>query len=558
MILLAPRQTSPVSFRVITVPQETKAAELRARIVAGEPFEKVAKENSTDSSASSGGLMGPFALADLRPELRAALSGLSPGDVSTVVKIGNEFYLLQLIASEELAWATENTKAMDSLDKGRYAEAVQSFSTAVQLAEKFGPDDSRLGQSLSGLAETYRLQEDFSALGALYRRLVAIRWSADSNKGSIAVPDLVDRFSDVVSLAYFRGNQFEAALKKFQEALNQTPGGEALYLAMSSILVKAELTAEAENVMQRAVRAFQTSRRVRYKEAEMYRDSGKMRRALEIFQEASQMKAPAAMPPQLDQAQLSFIYQRMGGINTDLTQFNAAIDAYEKALEISPENADARIALGDVYLRRGQRMEALAEYTHVLTTHSEKAGPHYRVADAHLQMGDFPEAAEAAARALKIDPQQRKARFVRGTALMRMGRTEEGQRELQDYQRQEAEAQSETNEQRDLIVSNRGASALVLDGRGDDAVALFRKSIDAHPEAGELRLNLGLALAMLGRHSEASRVLETLLDGGSSDNFLVYKALAREYESLKNDKASQKYGALYIQKIDEALEKELQ
>src|SRR4030095_4637117 len=120
-------------------------------------FEKLAKENSTDASAASGGLMGPFAPADLRSELRTALSGLSPAEVSPIVKIGNEFYLLQLVASEEVAWTTENTKAMDSLEKGRYGEAVQAFSRAVQLAEKFGPDDSRLGQSLSGLAETYRL-----------------------------------------------------------------------------------------------------------------------------------------------------------------------------------------------------------------------------------------------------------------------------------------------------------------------------------------------------------------------------------------------------------------
>jgi hypothetical protein len=39
-------------------------------------------------------------------------------------------------------------------------------------------------------------------------------------------------------------------------------------------------------------------------------------------------------------------------------------------------------------------------------------------------MRKFP---EAAARALKIDPQQRKARYVSGVALIRVGRNEEGQ-----------------------------------------------------------------------------------------------------------------------------------
>src|SRR5262249_17904189 len=164
-------------------------------------------------------------------------------------------------------------------------------------------------------------------------------------------------------------------LKKYQDALNKTPGTEALYLAMSSLLVRAELTEEAAEVMQHAARAFPSSRRLRYKEAEMHRDSGRMRKALETFQQASQMKAPAGMPPELDRSQLSFIYQRIGGINTDLTEFDAAIEAYKKSLEISPENADARVALGDMYLRRGQYRDALTEYARVITEHPDKAIP---------------------------------------------------------------------------------------------------------------------------------------------------------------------------------------
>ena len=61
----------------------------------------------------------------------------------------------------------------------------------------------------------------------------------------------------------------------------------------------------------------------------------------------------------------------------------------------------------------------------------------------------------------------------------------------------------------------------------------------------------------MGRHSEAVSVLKDLFDNGTGDNFLVYKALAREYESLKDEKVSQKYSALYIRKIDAALEEEL-
>ena len=69
MILWAPSQAGQVSFRSLTVPTERKAAELRARILTGESFETIARENSTDVSAPAGGFVGTFAPADLPPEV---------------------------------------------------------------------------------------------------------------------------------------------------------------------------------------------------------------------------------------------------------------------------------------------------------------------------------------------------------------------------------------------------------------------------------------------------------------------------------------------------------
>src|SRR6185295_6945410 len=97
--------------------------------------------------------------------------------------------------TNDAAWTAENAAGVESLQKGRFADAVSSFLKAVQLAEKFGADDDRVGESLSGLAEAYRLQEDFANAGSVYRRVLSIRWSGASNKGNMAVADLVDRFA---------------------------------------------------------------------------------------------------------------------------------------------------------------------------------------------------------------------------------------------------------------------------------------------------------------------------------------------------------------------------
>ena len=53
-----------------------------AGVLAGESWEKLAKENSTDASAPAGGFMGAFVPGDLLQELRTALSGLVPGRIS--------------------------------------------------------------------------------------------------------------------------------------------------------------------------------------------------------------------------------------------------------------------------------------------------------------------------------------------------------------------------------------------------------------------------------------------------------------------------------------------
>src|SRR5206468_1262148 len=103
LILFAP-QADQVTFRIITVRTEGEASELRARILASESFEAVARERSTDSSAPAGGFAGTFAPADLQQELQTALSGLSPRQISPVLKMGNEFFLFQLAAPAEAEW----------------------------------------------------------------------------------------------------------------------------------------------------------------------------------------------------------------------------------------------------------------------------------------------------------------------------------------------------------------------------------------------------------------------------------------------------------------------
>jgi tetratricopeptide (TPR) repeat protein len=473
-------------LRLIVVSSEEKAAALRAQVLKGASFDALAREHSTDSSAKAGGYLGVFAPTDLRREFQAALAALKPGEVSPVIKIGNEFALLQPITEEEVS-----------------------------------------------------------------RGILSSRWAGKEGSG---LTEMLDNFTALLSLAYFRDRQFEEMLKKYEQTVRQAPVSEDLYLAMNSILSGAELRVEAEALMSRAIQQFPESRRVRYRLAELHRDSGRMRKALEVFREASEMKAPADMDALLDRRQRSFIYQRMGGINTDLVQFDDAVAAYKKALEIDSTNAEARLALGDLYLRRDRLDDALTEYTRVAADRPESAAPHNRLSELYLRMGRLSDSEQSAARALANDPTHRRSSYVRAMALIRLGRDEEGEKQLQQYEKLESDAQLEANLDREISTTNRGAASLLLDGRGDEAIGMFRRGVELYPKALAVRLNLALAQAKLGRNQDAAKTFQEIIDLGSGDSFLIHFNLARLYERLGDTKAGRRHQLLYLQALDEALE----
>jgi peptidyl-prolyl cis-trans isomerase SurA len=91
----------PASDRGINVAQQEAAQEqanqLRARLLAGEPFAKLAGELSSSGSKSNGGLVGTLRLDDLSEDRQQAIAGLKIGGISEVLRTnrGYEIFLLE-------------------------------------------------------------------------------------------------------------------------------------------------------------------------------------------------------------------------------------------------------------------------------------------------------------------------------------------------------------------------------------------------------------------------------------------------------------------------------
>jgi tetratricopeptide (TPR) repeat protein len=62
--------------------------------------------------------------------------------------------------------------------QGHYADAEESFLSALEAAEKFGPEDTRLATTLNDLAAVYYNQGKYAQAEPLYKRALAIREKA--------------------------------------------------------------------------------------------------------------------------------------------------------------------------------------------------------------------------------------------------------------------------------------------------------------------------------------------------------------------------------------------
>jgi tetratricopeptide (TPR) repeat protein len=544
--LVSQSQEERVGLRIIAVRTEAEAASLRRQIQAGGSFEALAREHSVDASSSAGGYMGLFQLKELRPELVHALEGLTASQISSITRLGNEFALLQRLSLDETDWIVSNEAGLKAFQQGRYEEAAQNFRQAVERAGKLKPQDYRIEDSLHGLAETYRLQKKYSEAEPVYRRYLALHW------GGPNAPEVIDRLSALLAVAYFRDSEFTDTVRRFEEAVGRGPLGEDLYQAMSATLFKAQLMSEAETLMVRAARLFPESKDVQYHLAQLYRSSLNTKKALEAFEQLSRMKAPAGIDPALDRLQQSVVYQKIGSIHAELVEFDQAISAYKKSLELTPDGAESRLGLGDIYLQQGRTEGALAEYSRVVASDPKNVMGLARLADANLKIGRLAEAAVAAAKVLAIDSGHRRAHFVRATALVRMDQKDDADRELELYGKLEAETRAEADRSRDIIVLNRGAAAKLLEGHPEEAIEMFLKIIDSYPDAPAHYLNLGIAQSKLGRHKAAADTLQKML-GLGMDSFLVSRNLAQEYKLLGDLEASRRHEVIYLQNVDLAL-----
>lgn len=95
----------PTTDRGINVAQDdeakAKAEEIRKRLMAGEPFARLAAEISDAASKANGGLIGPLNRDELAAGLRAQIDRMQVGDLTEVIRTTRGYQILKLESRTE-------------------------------------------------------------------------------------------------------------------------------------------------------------------------------------------------------------------------------------------------------------------------------------------------------------------------------------------------------------------------------------------------------------------------------------------------------------------------
>jgi len=103
--------SAAIPLRLMVVNSAEEAGRLRAELEKGADFAVLAREKSVDATSLDGGLLGKVDPSTLREEIRTALQGLAPGQISPVFRIPSGFAMVKVLAPDELAEITESQRA---------------------------------------------------------------------------------------------------------------------------------------------------------------------------------------------------------------------------------------------------------------------------------------------------------------------------------------------------------------------------------------------------------------------------------------------------------------
>ena len=326
----------------------------------------------------------------------------------------------------------------------------------------------------------------------------------------------------LLGLVQLAARRYDEAIDAMRAAVRIDPRDERPRIDLADALVASGRLEEAARHLTDTLGVFQASGRARYLLGLVYQRQGRYPQARQELARAASMKPLLGM---------NSIFQTIGALARSQQEYDAAIDAFSSRVDLVPNDPQAHLDLGDMFVRQGRHEEALAEFAASLMLDRSRPEVYTSIGQVHLREGRFEKAREAARQALTLDGLNKETHYLLATSLLRLGLESEGRRELEIYQRLQTEATAARTRQLEIEGFRRDAAISAASKDYEKAAALLRQALERDPKSAATHRDLGLTLLNAGRAAEAVDELKAAVSSAADDADL-HAYLAQAYDAL--------------------------
>ena len=209
----------------------------------------------------------------------------------------------------------------------------------------------------------------------------------------------------------------------------------------------------------------------------------------------------------------AILFKIQGAVLKGLGQLDLSIEAYNKALAIKPDYAEAYYNMGNALKAQGQLEEAIEAYNKALAIKPDYAEAYSNMGITLQEQGKLEEAIEAYNKALAIKPDYADAYNNMGVALEAQGQLEEA---IEAYNKALAIKPNYAEAYYNMGVT------LHEQGKLEEAIEAYNKALSIKPDYAEAKHTLS-SLTGKTTNSAPREYVENLFDGyaGKFDQSLV-------------------------------------
>jgi len=274
--------------------------------------------------------------------------------------------------------------------------------------------------------------------------------------------------------------RLDAAQADFTAVLEARPGQPAALAGLGQVALERGEYPQAIRFFEQALTADPGADRLRYPLAMAYRQQGQVeqaRRNLLLKGSTDPAVADPVLADMAGRSRSAQYYLERGYAASRAGRQGEAVMEFRRAVEYNPDDAAARVSLGQGLLQTGQSAAALAEFERALEIDPDFGPARYRRGAIREEGGDEAGAVDDYRAALSADPGYSLASLRLGNALMRMKRYEEA---LAVYA-----AAVPPPEQVAIFDYRAGLAALAM-GNCARALSEFEHALEAQPGSGEV------------------------------------------------------------------------